>query len=882
MIDMLDNQRKLSKETQRPTSPASSYMRNQKPNSIRKENKTTDWDPAAKQNLQMETERKLPYGRHRQIQHPAPLQLDDLGHSRSKSLPQVEKDESASSEQFNVETIANVQEHQQEIVPKPISRSLPPSPPSKPGYNNNTIQQLLQPAQEPDRSSISSTFGLADLPAPPPPSHSPEHDDRIRGLLEKQKERVRAGLHAPHTQFASFTAPPTPISKDLSEEEERIHSETEIVQRQTASSVESYPTISPSSMLNGVATAPPVEAHQKREKRKSSIFANRRPHSSCGFPKEIESIDQVSQRSGRRKRADSAATSSRYSSNSASITGEMSASSSPNHSVGLQKEKTWLKRQMEKVKNRSPSSNGFGVNGIQEEPELQQSTTNGKKSLRPESLVEDQIVFSAMAMSDANSFSPHSRLQSANSEPSGYQSRIYRSSQSDSESKELSSKLKKLFNNSSDGTKKSRFKSKRNSDATLAVEQGQPARRRSRSLGSAYGINAIPTNADAHKGVEGNEFDFDSTTDSTFCKSVLQDDSTGLAAHGHKGKKREVNNRRKSKNMASSGDYEGDRNSKRFVDQNALLGLYTGKDIKQAEKMAATLAAYASEPNLSPSKKMNQFLDPHEEPPSAISSRIAISPQTSKSSDSNQGFHLPSWSKWRKDHLRQRQSDMIAEKLVAEAESEIRREEGGESSGSNNYPGLMKHQQEFSASAESTSWTFRHDSKEYFGKLRKQVNERVKRKPSFGDSIRPFPSLSKTALEEKEESDRKQKQQALFYSLDVGIAKQDIPSSVDSIEEIDSQNDHNSNPAGPSQTINAQTSSLNRHSLPPIPPSHSPPSQQSLGHLQEPRSALADQNGPSPFRNLLLNRIRNESTEHLHQNFKAGNAETQEQGQRHG
>lgn len=889
MINMLDSQRKLSKETQRPTSPASSYMKTQKPSSIRKENKSTDWDPVVKQNPQMENERRLPYARHRQIQHPAPLQLIDLGHSRSKSLPQVEKDESSSSvtnEQFNVETIANVQEHQQEIVPKPVSRSLPPSPPSKPGYNNNnTIQHLLHAAQQPDRSSASSTFGLADLPAPPPPSHSPEHDDRIRGLLEKQRERVRAGLNVPHNQFASFTAPPTPISKDLSGQE--IQSETEFVQRQTASSVESYPTISPSSMLNVVATAPPIEIHQKREKRKSSIFANRRPHSSCGFPKEVESIEQDVQQIGRRKRADSAATSSRYSSNSASVTGEKSASSSPNQSVGFQKEKTWLKRQMEKVKNKSPSSNGFGVNGIQEEPEFQQynnaqnaSMGNGKKSLRPESIVEDQIVFSAMAMSDANSFSPHSRLQSANSEPSGYQSRVYRSSQSDSESRELTTKLKKLFNSSSDGTKKSRFTHKKNSDAILATDQGQPARRRSRSMGSTFGTTSLPTNAGVNKRVGDNEFDFDSTTDSTFCKSVLQDDNTGLAAHGHKGKKREIKNRRKSNVTSSMEVYEEERNSKRFIDQNALLGLYTGKDIKQAEKMAATLAAYASEPDLSPSKKMNQYLNTHEEPPSAISSRIAISPQSSKSSDSNQGFHLPSWSKWRKDHLRQRQSDMIAEKLVAEAESEIRREEGGESSGTNNYPGLMK-QQELSASAESTSWTYRHDSKEYFGKLRKQVNERVKRKPSFGDPIKPVPTLSKPTMEEKEQFDRKHKQQALFYSLDVGIAKQDIPSSVDSIEEINSQNDHNSNPAGPSQTINTQMSSLSRNSLPPIPPSHSPPSQQSFGHLQESRSTHQDQSAPSPFRNLLLNRIRNESVEQLHQMYKDGNAETQEQGQNH-
>lgn len=220
MIDMLDNQRKCSRETQRPKSPASSLMKNQKPNSIN----TTDWDPiVSKPNMRNENERRLPYSRQRQIQQPAPLKFIDLGHSRSKSLPQVEKDECSSSssvtkEQFNLEIVNN-------SSTKSISHSLPPSPPSKPGYGNN---KYLQPnICQQQQSCISSTFGLADLPAPPPPSHSPEHDDRIRALIEKQQD----------------TQPPTPISKDLSSKGGGVgggeRSESDIVQRQTASSVES-------------------------------------------------------------------------------------------------------------------------------------------------------------------------------------------------------------------------------------------------------------------------------------------------------------------------------------------------------------------------------------------------------------------------------------------------------------------------------------------------------------------------------------------------------------------------------------------------------------------------------------------------------------------
>lgn len=609
-------------------------------------------------------------------------------------------------------------------------------------------------------------------------------------------------------------------------------------------------------MLNvtGIFTAPIETNQQKREKRKSSIFTtNKRPHSSCGFPKEVGSMEQLllqqqQQNGNRRKRADSAATSSRYSSNSASVLGggvekstsSSSSSSSPNQS--------WLKRQMEKVKNRSPSSKGYGGNRIQEEESPSIEQQKGKNLLtiaRPQSLMEDQIVFSAMGFSDTNSFSsPHSRLQSANSEPNaGFQSRIYRSSQNENESKEISVKLKKLFNSSSN-----RLLSKRSSDATLALDQGQPARRRSRSLGLGVGMKS---NKDSVLLKTHKENDFNSTTDSTFCKSILQDDDDDLSIiqGGHKGKTRDLKYRRKSK---INENHEGERNSNRFIDQSALLGLYTGKDIKQAEKMAATLAAFASEPNLNPNKNYNQFLSAtQEEPISAVSSRIPISPQSSKSSgNNNQGFNLPSWSKWRKDHVRQRQSDMIAEKLVAEAESEIQKEEGGQ----------QQQQQDFSHSAESASWSFRHDSREYFGKLRKHV----KSKRSFEDSIKPFPTL------EKEQIDRKEKQQALFYSLDVGNLKQDIiPSSAhDSIEEINSQNDHSA-PVPPSP---------NRHSLPPIPPSHSPPNQQQ----QQQHQFNERQNAPSPFRNLLLNRIRNESVERLHQLYKAGNAEEQEQGTSHG
>lgn len=143
-----------------------------------------------------------------------------------------------------------------------------PTPPNKPigtEISTNVLQSL-------DEHSESPTLGLADLPAPPLPSHSPAHGLHIRRFMMKQyasaKERLpskvrrdgsecgtsgRGGEVRSRSPRSSSSLPaPPPISKDSSD-----------VQRSVASSVASYPTVS----VDEAGSAPVAGRHGERASR---------------------------------------------------------------------------------------------------------------------------------------------------------------------------------------------------------------------------------------------------------------------------------------------------------------------------------------------------------------------------------------------------------------------------------------------------------------------------------------------------------------------------------------------------------------------------------------------------------------------------------------
>lgn len=139
------------------------------------------------------------------------------------------------------------------------------------------------------KSATSTTLGCADLPAPPPPSHSPDHGRKVRAFMQRLGKSKRSSAGQP------FLEAPTPLSKDGSE-----------------GSISTYPTLSAHSEI--ISSAPvtstllhPDETMKDRSSRwyrdgikrpkSAGAGSNRSPCSSRGFDKSLASTPDASRES---------------------------------------------------------------------------------------------------------------------------------------------------------------------------------------------------------------------------------------------------------------------------------------------------------------------------------------------------------------------------------------------------------------------------------------------------------------------------------------------------------------------------------------------------------------------------------------------------------